>query len=167
MGVLGRALTDQERQRVAAWQRSERRVLYVRGRVLALAEVAPSAAAVARALGVHADTVRALLHAFAAGGLGGVAPRPRPGRPRTFGEEAAEALVEVLHAPPPGDEGRWTLDGAAAALGARLGRPVSDETVRRLLRRRRCSWQRAKEWRTSPDPQYAFKKSGATACSPG
>ena len=167
MGVLGRALTEEERGQVAAWQRSERRVLSVRGRVLALAEAAPSAAAVARAVGVHVDTVRVVLRAFAGGGVGGVAPRPRPGRPRAFGEEAAEALVEVLHGPPPGGEGRWTLDGAAAALGARLGRPVSDETVRRLLHRRRCSWQRATEWVRSPDPAYAAKKNGATACSAG
>jgi transposase len=167
VGVLGRALTDEERAAVAAWQRSESRPLYVRGRVLALAEAAPSAAAVARALGLHPQTVRDLLQAFGAGGLDGLAPRPRPGRPRTYGEEAAEALIAVLHEPPPGAEGRWTLATAAAALGARLGQPVSDEAVRRLLTRRRCSWQRAKEWIRSPDPAYAAKKSGPSAWSAG
>jgi transposase len=73
----------------------------------------------------------------------------------------------VLHEPPPGAAGRWTLATAAAALGQRLGQPVSDEAIRRLLRRRRCSWQRAKEWITSPDPAYAAKKSGASAWSAG
>jgi transposase len=167
VGVLGRALTAAERERVAAWGRSERRALYLRGRVLALAETAPSAAAVARALGLHADTVRAVLRAFAGGGLAAAAPRPRPGRPRTYDERAAEMLLAVLHEPPPGDAGRWTQATAAAALGTRLGRPVSDEAVRRLLHRRRWTWQRAKEWGTSPDPQYAGKKSSATACSAG
>jgi transposase len=167
VGVLGRALSAAERERVAAWGRSGSRVLYLRGRVLALAERAPSAAGVARALGVHEQTVRALLRAFAAGGLDGVAPKPRPGRPRTYGDGAAEALLAVLHEAPPDGAGRWTQAAAAAALAARLGQPVSDEAVRRLLRRRRWAWQRAKEWLTSPDPAYAAKKKRATACSAG
>jgi transposase len=167
MGLLGRALSDAERRELERWQRSGDRVRYVRARVVVLAETAPSAAAVARALGLHPQTVRDLLHAVAAGGPAALVPKPRPGRPRTYGEGAADALVALLHEPPPGDEGRWTLATAAAALAARLGRPVSTEAVRRLLRRRRCSWQRAKEWVTSPDPRYAFKQSGAPACSAG
>jgi transposase len=167
VGVLRRALTDAERAELAAWRRSADRVRYLRAGIVLVAETAPSAVSVARGLGVHEQTVREVLRWFAADGLAGVAPKPRPGRPRTFGEGAAEALVGLLHEPPPGQEGRWTLGTAAAALGERLGRPVSDETVRRLLRRRRCSWQRAKEWLTSPDPAYAFKQSGAPACSPG
>jgi transposase len=167
VGVLRRALTDAERAEVAAWRRSNDRVRHVRAGVVLLAETAPSAASVARGLGLHVQTVREMLRWSAAGGLAAIAPRPRPGRPRTFGERAADALVALLHEPPPGDEGRWTLGSAAAALAARLGRPVSTEAVRRLLRRRRCSWQRAKGWVSSPDPAYAFEQSGAPACSPG
>jgi transposase len=158
VGVLGRVLTGEERERVAAWGRSGRRTLYLRRRVLALAEAAPSAAGVARALGLHPQTVRDLLHAFAAGGLAGVAPRPRPGRPRTYGDRAAEALLALLHEPPPAGAGRWTQASAAAALAERLGHPVSAEAVRRRLHRRRWAWQRAKEWVRSPDPAYAAKK---------
>jgi len=167
VGVLGRALTDEERAAVAAWQRSESRPPYLRGRVLALAEAAPSAAAVARALGLHPQAVRDLLRAFGAGGLDGLAPKPRPGRPRTYDERAADALVAVLHEPPPGAGGRRTLATAAAARGVRLAQPVSDEAVRRLPKRRRCSWRRAKEWVRSPDPAYAAEKSGASAWSAG
>src|SRR5262245_53974403 len=167
MGVLRRGLSEAERAELAAWRRSNDRVRHRRAGVVLLAETAPSAATVARGLGVHVQTVREGLRVVAAAGLAGIAPRPRAGRPRTFGEGAADALVALLHEPPPGDEGRWTLAAAAAARAERLGRPVSTEAVRRLLRRRRCSWQRAKEWVTSPDPRYAFKQSGAPACSPG
>src|SRR5262249_60501016 len=40
---------------------------------------------------------------------------------------------------------------------------VSDETIRRTLKRLETNWKRAKHWITSPDPHYARKKSGATA----
>lgn len=165
-GVLDRSLTADERAQLGTWQRSGQRAQFVRARIVLLAETAPSAQAVARAVGVHVQTARDVLRTFRAVGLAGLAPRPRAGAPRRFGEEAAETLIALLHERPDahgGDPGRWTLETAARALGARCGMPVSRETVRRLLVRRRYSWQRAKEWITSPDPAYAFKKSGATA----
>jgi transposase len=165
-GVLDRSLTPGERERLGTWQRSGQRVKFVRARIVLLAETAPSAQAIARAVGVHAQTARDVLRTFRARGLAGLAPRPRPGVPPRFGDEVAESLITLLHERPDahgGDAGRWTLETAARALSARCGMPVSRETVRRLLRRRRHSWQRAKEWIASPDPRYAFKKSGATA----
>jgi hypothetical protein len=41
-------------------------------------------------------------------------------------------------------------------------RRVSDETVRMAIKRLGRSWKRAKHWITSPDPEYARKKGGAT-----
>jgi hypothetical protein len=35
---------------------------------------------------------------------------------------------------------------------------VSDETIRATLARMGVRWRRAKEWITSPDPEYARKK---------
>jgi hypothetical protein len=35
---------------------------------------------------------------------------------------------------------------------------VSDESVRRLIKRLGLTWKRAKHWITSPDPQYLVKK---------
>ena len=39
---------------------------------------------------------------------------------------------------------------------------VSDETIREALRRMGVRWQRARDWITSPDPEYARKKRRAT-----
>jgi transposase len=145
--VLNRALTPSEREHLGAWQRSDQRVKFVRARILLLAETAPGAQVVARAVG-----------------LAGPAPRPRSGLPRRFGEATTEALIALLHERPEAhgaDAGRWTPETAARALTAQQGEAVSRETVRRLLKRRRYSWQRAKEWIVSPDPQYAFKERGA------
>lgn len=166
-GLLPRPLTDEERGQLSIWQHAGRTALYVRARILLLAESEPSATAIARVLGLHVQTVREALRRFGTAGLSAVAPRPQPGRPRRFDEEAADVLIALLHdspAPYGGDEGRWTLQDAATALAQHLDvDTISRETIRRLLKQRRHSWQRAKEWITSPDPQYAFKKSGVIA----
>jgi len=162
-GVLERPLTPSEREQLEVWQRSAQRVKFVRARIVLGAETAPSAQTLARAVGVHAQTVRAVVRTFRTTGLAGLAPQPRPGLPRHFGEAVTDCLIELLHERPEahgGDAGRWTLETAAQALARRRGEPISRETIRQLLRRRRYSWQRAKEWIVSPDPAYAFKKSG-------
>jgi hypothetical protein len=40
---------------------------------------------------------------------------------------------------------------------------VSNETIRQAILEMGHSWQRAKDWIRSPDPQYALKKSNETA----
>src|SRR5258708_34697245 len=60
---------------------------------------------------------------------------------------------------------RWTLELAAAVSreqGLTPGR-VTGETIRATLARLGIKWQRAKQWITSPDPEYSRKKAGATA----
>ncbi len=163
--ILRRQLTDEERETLRSWQRSEHKVKFLRARIVLLAETNSNAAVVARAVGVHVQTVRDLARVFRSEGLAGLEPKPRPGRPRKFAEKAADALISLLHESPDrygGDDGRWTLETAAKALARELGVGfVGTETVRCLLKRRRYSWQRAKEWIESPDPQYGFKKNGA------
>ena len=60
--------------------------------------------------------------------------------------------------------GVWTLALAAQVCYEQgvTERRLSDETLRRAVQRLETKWKRAKHWITSPDPQYARKKSGAT-----
>lgn len=164
---LGRELSAQERETVRAWQRSENRTKFTRARIVVIAEHTANAAVIARAVGVHVQTVRDLARVFRQEGLAGLEPKPRPGRPRKLGDEAGERLVALLHESPQahgGDDGRWTLETAASALAKEVGlASVGKESVRQLLKRRRHSWQRAKAWLVSPDPAYAFKKNGVSA----
>ena len=58
----------------------------------------------------------------------------------------------------------WTLALAAEVCleqGVTAER-VSIETIRDALKRLGVRWRRAKTWITSPDPQYALKKTGVT-----
>jgi hypothetical protein len=58
----------------------------------------------------------------------------------------------------------WTLALAAEVSYAQGITPeqVSGETVRATLERLGIGWRRAKQWITSPDPEYARKKTRAT-----
>jgi hypothetical protein len=59
----------------------------------------------------------------------------------------------------------WTLELAAQVSCAEgLTAPqVSGETIRLTLKRLGIGWKRAKQWITSPDPEYVRKKGAATA----
>src|ERR671933_818026 len=99
--------------------------------------------------------VRSLAPAPAASGC--------PGTPA-----AAERLRALLHRSPR-DFGHptslWTLELAAEEAfnqGLTTAR-VSGETIRTTLRRLGVRWRRAKQWITSPDPEYLRKKARATA----
>ena len=69
--------------------------------------------------------------------------------PRTFGQPTSV----------------WTMELAAEVSfveGITAAR-VSGETIRQAILRLGVRWKRAKQWITSPDPEYARKKVHATA----
>src|SRR6266566_2858734 len=63
------------------------------------------------------------------------------------------------------ERGRWTLELAAQVSLEQgiIAIPISDESVRRALKRLKTNWKRAKHWITSPDPLYQQKKTRETA----
>lgn len=164
-----RAPTAEERETLRHWEHCGRIPWYQRARtVLLAAEDRMDATTIARSLALHPNTTRRWLHTFDQEGLNALAPQPKGGSAKRFGEELVEALIALLHEPPEqhgAPDERWTLREAAAALvreGWTTG--ISIESIRRLLREHKHSWQRAKEWVRSPDPRYAFKKDGAIGC---
>jgi hypothetical protein len=82
---------------------------------------------------VGCEQIRALLHQS----------------PRTFGKPTSV----------------WTLELVAEVSFAEgiTAERVSDETIRQAMGRLGVRWKRAKQWITSPDPEYARKKVRATA----
>ena len=86
----------------------------------------------------------------------------------TFDAASAERLKALIHQSPRtfGKETSvWTLDLVAdVAFETGLSaKRVSDETIRQTLKRLGIGWKRAKHWITSPDPEYAAKKSDGIA----
>lgn len=125
---------------------------------------------IAAELGCSPQTVRNAIQAFNADGLAALQPRSR--RPHTshpaFDAAGLERLTALLHQSPRdyGHEASlWTLNRVAETSYAQglTAHLVSDETIRAALHRLGLSWQRARRWVVSPDPQYTSKKGVGTA----
>ena len=165
-----RPLTDEERTQLEA-DRRPADVFRVRRAQIVLASARRlSPKPIAQLVGCAVQTVRNVLHAFNTRGVEGLEKQST--RPKTVAPvlDAAkcERLQHILHQSPRlygKATGVWTLALAAEVCYAQgvTERLMSDETIRRALQRLKTHWKRAKHWITSPDPQYARKKSGVIA----
>ncbi len=90
-------------------------------------------------------------------------PNPK-GRPPILRAQQLRELVEVALSSP-GERGlpfsNWSVPKLAEyCREKRLLPPVTDEWVRRLLRREGLTAQRIRTWKTSKDPDFDRKKNG-------
>jgi len=115
------------------------------------------------------QTVRNAIRAFNKKGLASLQPGSSVAHhiARAFDPDRAERLRALLHQSPRNfgqPTSVWTLALAAEVSYAQglTSELVSAETVRATLERLGMGWRRAKQWITSPDPEYARKKTLAT-----
>ena len=167
--IFIRPFSEDEQRQIQAGLRSSDAFVMRRCQILRASARGERAPAIAHQLGCDDQTVRNVIHEFNASGLAVLQEgSSRPHRLRTaFTEEGAERLKELLHRSPRDfgqDRGTWTLELAARVSFAQgiISHEVSDESVRRALKRLKTNWKRAKHWITSPDPQYLLKKTLAT-----
>ena len=165
-----RELTAKERAALEAGLRSSDAFVLRRCQILLASARGERAPQIAAGLGCDDQTVLNAIAAFSARGLACLV-RGSPRAHRTypaFVPERAEALRALLHQSPRAfgkPSSLWTLELAAdVSFEEGLSPPrVTGETIRATLARLGMRWQRAKDWITSPDPEYARKKARATA----
>jgi transposase len=168
--IFVRTLTDEERVTLERGLRSPDAFVLRRCQILLASARGERAPRIAAYLGIDDQTVLDALHAFNAAGLQCLTKgSSRPKRTRlAFGPEQAERLRALVHRSPR-DFGEptsvWTLELAAEVSVAEgiIASRVSGETIRQTLLRLGISWERAKQWITSPDPAYTRKKGSVTA----
>lgn len=166
-----RALRDEERPQLVAGVRSSEGVVVRRCQIVLASARGERVPRIAQAVGCSEKTVRQVIRRFSAQGVAALAPgstRPHRVLPQAFAGARTEQLRALVHRRPrafgkPGS--RWTLAWAAEIRCAQGLSPtrVSDETIRQTLKRLEVRWKRAKQWSTSPDPEYLRKKGSATA----
>ena|SRR5918912_3552073 len=168
--VFVRPLTDAARTQLAAGLRSSDAFILRRSQILLASARGERAPQIARQLGCDPQTVRNAIAAFNATGL--AALRKGSSRPHrihaAFDVARSERLRALLHQSPRAFDkptSLWTLELAADVSFEQGLTPerVSGETIRATLQRLGVRWKRAKQWITSPDPEYARKKAPATA----
>ena len=139
-------LTAAERERVRSMLRSGResaRVL-ARARVLLKCDEGCTDEEVVEAVGVSLGTVERSRKRFCTGGLdAALKDRPQPPRPhkRKIDGAAEARLVTLACSTPPDGRESWTLQLLADSMVKLkyVGGAVSDETVRRVLKKTRSS----------------------------
>jgi transposase len=164
------SLTDAQRLRLRQGLRASDAFTARRCQILLASATRTPPAAIARALGCTARTVRNVIQAFAREGLDCLQEKSsRPHSARPFLDAShTEALKDLLHHSPRSlgkPTSLWTLDLVAEVCHQRgwTPRPLTGEAIRVALKRLGIRWRRAKRWLTSPDPAYARKKKPATA----
>ena len=165
--IYVRPLTSTESRQVEAARRSAHAFRMRRAQIVLASARGHSAKPIAHLVGCSVQTVRNVIRTFNADGLACLTKqsnRPKRARP-TLDAARCEQLRQLLHQSPRTfgkPTGLWTLALAAQVCHEQglTGRLMSDETMRRAIKRLGAHWKRAKHWITSPDPQYVRKKRG-------
>jgi transposase len=165
-----RRLIDDERLQLEADRRTADAFRVRRAHIVLASARGLSPKPIAQLVGCAVQTVRNIIHACHEQGVEGL--ERQSNRPKTV-EPALDAatcdrLQHLLHQSPRlygTPIGVWTLALAAAVCYEQglTERVLSDESLRRALKRLQTNWKRAKHWITSPDPHDVRKKSGAIA----
>lgn len=164
-----RVLTSEEEQALTAGLRSTDAFTMRRSQILLASSRGERPSQISRNLSCAVQTVRNAINDFHHEGLGALKPgssRPKSVKPLLYGDKA-EQLRAILHQSPRTfgkPTSVWTLALAAEVCHEQglTERPVSIELIRQALKRLGVGWQRAKDWITSPDPEYERKKRDAT-----
>ena len=127
-------------------------------------------AEIGRVIGVTAQAVRDTIRAFHAQGTDALVKKSNaPKRPNAaWDRKRDDELKELLHRRPR-EFGKptslWTLALVAQVCHEKgwTDRTLSAEAIRLILKRLGVGWKRAKQWITSPDPEYARNNVHATA----
>jgi transposase len=167
--IFTRPFTPDEQHQIQAGLHSSEAFILRRSQILLASARSERAPVIARQLGCDDQTVRHVIHEFNTSGLTVFQEgSSRPHRLRTtFSEDAAQQVPTLLHRSPRDfgkQSGLWTLDLVAQVSFEQglTSTVVSDESIRRLMKRLGLNWKRAKHWITSPDPQYLVKKTPET-----
>jgi hypothetical protein len=160
-----RPLSDEESLALKAGRHSPDAFVLRRCQILLASARSHPPAVIADFVGCSTQAVRNVIRAFHAEGLGCLEAKSRaPKRTaRVWPRERDEELRELLRQTPRTfgkARSLWTLALIAEVCFERgmTGRRLSIETIRTILTRMDINWKRARDWMTSPDPEYAAKK---------
>ena len=163
--IFVRSLTENERTTLRAGLRSGDAFKLRRCQILLASAEERTPRQIAKLLGCTDQTVRNVIRDFGREGvecLQRKSSAPKSRQPE-LDEAKREGLRALLHNSPRNfDKPRslWTLNMVAEVCFEQglTKTLVSDETIRDALRRMGVSWKRARDWITSPDPEYGRKK---------
>jgi transposase len=132
-----------------------------RARILLAADRQHANARIARDLGVHVDTVRAVRRRYRHDGWNTLRDRPRTGRPLIHGLQTRITIVAIATSVPAGPQTAWTHVTIAAELAENHDVKISPSQVGRILAAMDVRAHQVTGWLNRPDDPAFFDKARA------
>ena len=146
-------LSDDERETLERWARRPKSAqgLALRCRIVLASADGGTNTAIAGQLGVTRGTVRKWRDRFVEQRLDGLQDEPRPGAPRTVGDDAVEMVIVKTLEETPTDATHWSTRSMATATG------MSQSAVSRIWRAFGLKPHLVDTFTLSPDPLFVEK----------
>ena len=146
-------LDDEERETLERWARRPKsaQALALRCRIVLAAAEGRRNIDIAAELGCNPTTVGKWRRRFAERRLAGLNDEPRPGKPRSIGDEDVERVVVKTLEETPADATHWSTRSMAKATG------MSQSAVSRIWRAFGLKPHLVESFKLSPDPQFIDK----------
>jgi len=146
-------LSDEDRAVLERWARRPKssQALAMRCRIVLAAADGESSSEIAARLGCHKSTVGKWRGRFARRSFDGLHDEPRPGKPRSIGDEDVERVIVKTLEEKPRDATHWSTRSMANATG------MSQSAVSRIWRAFALKPHQAEAFKLSPDPQFIDK----------
>lgn len=162
MSLYVRSLTSKEETQLNDIVRNGVDVKFARrSQVIMASNARVSVKQIAQVMGYSHLQVRRIIHSFNKGGIDGIRPQYRGGRPPTFTEGQRKAVVELAESHPKDlgyPQSLWSLSQIQLVLvKEKKISYISRPTIRTVLREAGLSYQRTKTWKHSNDPQFSKK----------
>src|SRR6266699_1261413 len=141
-------LSDEERETLERWARRPKssQALAFRCRVVLAAAEGRSSREIAAQLGCNPSTVGRWRGRFAERGLDGLHDEPRPGKPRSIGDDDVERVIVKTLEEQPANATHWSTRSMAAATG------MSQSAVSRIWRAFALKPHQTEAFKLSPAP---------------
>lgn len=136
-----------------------------RAKVVLMAAEGLSSPVIGEAVGLNRNQVDVWRRRYGSEGLGGLADRPRPGRPRVYGPAERLALVKTITTRPPESgqlggrrlKARMSMPEVGRIMREDLGIAISDSQVWRICASMGLKPWQVRSWMTSHDPDFDAK----------
>ncbi len=161
--VFVRSLTMEEGRRLQKISRTAKDPIKLRRAIVVLMSAqGQTVKDITSLMQVSDDYVRDVIHAFNEQGFEALHPKWRGGRPKTIDEQTREKICLIARTSPSDWKitafSTWSLAKLAEHLIAQKIVPtISRETLRRILRDGKVTWQATTTWKASTDPDFLVK----------
>lgn len=167
--IFVRAISEEEKEGLEKARRASDACQMKRAQILLASSRGLSTSGIEKQFGYSAEYARQMIHRF--NGQGIECLKRKSSAPKTIetliDAGKCEQIRQIMHQSPRSyakASSVWTLTLVAEVLFEEgiMPRRMANETIRTAMNNHGISWKRAKDWITSPDPNYELKKNSGS-----